>query len=59
MSVTQLRGHLKEHWPRIKEDLLDGRYQPAPVRGCKYPSPVAGCESSASPRWWTASSSRA
>ncbi|MHB1324628.1 MAG: group II intron maturase-specific domain-containing protein [Thermoleophilia bacterium] len=31
MPVTQLRQHLKEHWPRIKEDLLDGRYQPAPV----------------------------
>lgn len=42
MPVTQLRQHLKEHWPRIKEDLLEGRYQPAPVRRVEIPKPGGG-----------------
>src|ERR687892_434172 len=28
MRVAQLRDYLREHWPRIKEDLLTGSYQP-------------------------------
>jgi RNA-directed DNA polymerase len=31
MPVQALRAHLKEHWPRIKAELLEGRYQPSPV----------------------------
>lgn len=27
MTVGELRGYLKEHWPRIKEELLEGKYQ--------------------------------
>jgi RNA-directed DNA polymerase len=42
MSVEQLQPHLKEHWPRIKEDLLEGRYRPAPVRGVEIPKPGGG-----------------
>ena len=42
MPVTQLCQHLKEHWPRIKEDLLVGRYQPAQVRRVKIPKPGGG-----------------
>ena len=37
--VETLRGHLKEHWPRIKEELLSGRYQPQPVRRVEIPKP--------------------
>lgn len=33
MPVEQLRPHLREHWPRIKEELLNGRYTPSPVLG--------------------------
>ena len=40
--VTQLRGHLKGHWPRIKEDLLGRQYQPAPVRKAEIPKPGGG-----------------
>lgn len=42
ISVTQLRQHLKENWPRIKEELLEGRYQPAPVRRVEIPKPGGG-----------------
>ncbi|MBI3709342.1 MAG: group II intron reverse transcriptase/maturase [Proteobacteria bacterium] len=42
MTVEQLQSHLKDHWPRIREDLLKGRYQPAPVRGVEIPKPGGG-----------------
>lgn len=42
MPVTELRRHLKERWPRIREDLLEGRYQPAPVRRVEIPRPGGG-----------------
>ncbi|XSC42250.1 hypothetical protein ACF1BQ_027670 [Bradyrhizobium sp. RDT10] len=28
MTVEQLQPYLKEHWPRIREELLEGRYRP-------------------------------
>ena len=31
MTVEQMRAYLREHWPRIKEELLSGHYQPQPV----------------------------
>jgi RNA-directed DNA polymerase len=39
MPVAELIPHLWEHWPRIKEDLLKGRYQPRPVRKKEIPKP--------------------
>ena len=39
MAVEQLKPYLKEHWPRIKEELLSERYKPAPVRGVEIPKP--------------------
>jgi len=39
MTVEQLKPYLMEHWPRIKEELLAGRYQPASVRGVEIPKP--------------------
>jgi len=39
MTVEQLKPHLVEHWPRIKEELLADRYRPAPVRGKEIPKP--------------------
>jgi RNA-directed DNA polymerase len=32
MSVEELPGYLKLHWPCIREQLLSGVYRPSPVR---------------------------
>jgi group II intron reverse transcriptase/maturase len=32
LSVPQTAEYLKAHWPRLKQELLEGRYRPAPVR---------------------------
>jgi RNA-directed DNA polymerase len=37
--VESLRPYLKEHWPRIKEALLSGRYKPNVVRRVNIPKP--------------------
>lgn len=42
MTVADLMPFLKTNWPRIKEDLLAGRYRPAPVRGVDIPKPGGG-----------------
>ena len=39
MTVAQLRGYLREHWPRIKEELLAESYQPQPVLKVEIPKP--------------------
>ena len=30
MTVKELQAYLKEHWLRIRKELLDGTYQPQP-----------------------------
>ena len=42
MTVEQLPEHLKKHWPRIKADLLSGRYKPQPVKRVEIPKPGGG-----------------
>jgi RNA-directed DNA polymerase len=42
MTVADLKPFLKEHWPRIKEDLLADRHQPQAVRGVEIPKPGGG-----------------
>lgn len=42
MPVEELRGYLKEHWPKIKEQLLEGSYRPTAVRGAEIPKPSGG-----------------
>jgi len=42
MPVEALRAYLVANWPRIKEDLLAGRYRPSPVRGVEIPKPGGG-----------------
>jgi len=32
MTVDELPDYLRQHWPRIREQLLDASYEPAPVR---------------------------
>ncbi|MEX2443594.1 MAG: reverse transcriptase domain-containing protein [Alkalispirochaeta sp.] len=39
MSVEDLAAHLREHWPGIKKQLLQGTYEPQPVRGVEIPKP--------------------
>jgi len=39
MPVSGLCPFLKEHWPRIKEELLSGRYRPSAVRKVMIPKP--------------------
>jgi RNA-directed DNA polymerase len=42
MTVEQLPGHLKEHWPAIREQLFSGTYKPQPVRRVEIPKPDGG-----------------
>src|SRR6516165_5202096 len=42
MTVKELRGYLKEHWPKIKEKLLKGSYQPGAVRRVEIAKPSGG-----------------
>jgi RNA-directed DNA polymerase len=42
MSCGQLPGYLRSHWPRIREELLTGRYKPQPVLRVKIPKPDGG-----------------
>ena len=39
MTVGQLRSYLREHWLRIKGELLAGSYQPQPVLKVEIPKP--------------------
>jgi RNA-directed DNA polymerase len=41
-TVADLKPLLKQHWPRIKEELLTDRYQPQAVRGVEIPKPGGG-----------------
>lgn len=42
MTVQQLPGYLCEHWPTIKDQLLQGTYKPQPVKRVKIPKPGGG-----------------
>ncbi len=39
MSVDALPAYLKEHWPKIRAQLVAGRYRPRPVRRVDLPKP--------------------
>lgn len=42
MKVEDLSGYLKEHWLQIRERLLQGTYQPQPVKRVYIPKPAGG-----------------
>ena len=42
MKVEELRSHLKANWLAIRERLLEGTYEPKPVRRVEIPKPDGG-----------------
>ena len=42
MEVEQLRAYLREHWADIREQILNGTYEPRPVRRVDIPKPGGG-----------------
>jgi len=42
MTVAQLPGYLRRHWPKIRASLLEGRYEPLPVRRKAIPKADGG-----------------
>src|SRR5215469_11010149 len=59
MTVEELTGYLKQHWPAIREQLLNETYEPKPVRRVEIESRTGeGCANSAFLVCWTGSSSK-
>jgi len=42
MSFEDLAPYLKEHWPTVRTQLLDGSYKPQPVRRVEIPKATGG-----------------
>jgi len=42
MTVSELRPYLKGQWPKIKEEMLEGKYKPQPVRRVEIPKRSGG-----------------
>src|ERR1035438_1671015 len=42
MTVGGIKDYLKQHWPAILEQLLNGTYEPKPVRRVEIPKPDGG-----------------
>src|SRR6202011_3154496 len=42
MTVDKLGDYLKQHWPVIREQLLNRTYEPKPVRRVEIPKPDGG-----------------
>jgi RNA-directed DNA polymerase len=42
MTVGGITDYLKQHWPAIREQLLNGTYEPKPVRRVEIPKPDRG-----------------
>jgi len=42
MTVEQLPGYLARQWPALREQLLQGTYQPQPVKRVEIPKPDGG-----------------
>jgi RNA-directed DNA polymerase len=42
LTIEQTVEHLKTHWPRIRQELLNGTYRPQAVRRVEIPKPTGG-----------------
>src|SRR5689334_25321226 len=42
MTVIGIKDYLKQHWPAIREQLLNGTYEPKPVRRVEIAKPEGG-----------------
>ncbi len=42
MTIDDAKGYLREHWSDIRAQLLDGIYQPLPVKRVEIPKPDGG-----------------
>src|SRR6266702_3661488 len=42
MTIEEAKGYLREHWPDIRSQLLNGTYQPQPVKRVEIPKPEGG-----------------
>ena len=42
MTVGGIKDYLKQHWPAIREQLLNGTYEPKPVRRVEIAKPDGG-----------------
>ena len=42
MTVEALAAHLKDHWPAIRAQLLEGSYRPLPVKRVEIPKATGG-----------------
>ena len=42
MTGMDLKAHLQSNWARIREELLEGKYKPQPVRQVEIPKPDGG-----------------
>src|SRR6266446_478321 len=42
MTIDDAKDYLREHWPSIRSQLLDGTYQPQPVKRVEIPKPEGG-----------------
>jgi RNA-directed DNA polymerase len=42
ITVKGLKAYTKENWLRIREELLEGRYRPQPVKSVEIPKPGGG-----------------
>ena len=42
MSVDELPDFLRKYWPKIRQQLIEGRYRPKPVKRVEIPKPDGG-----------------
>lgn len=39
ITIQEIKGVMKKEWPRIKQEILEGKYRPSPVRRVEIPKP--------------------
>ena len=42
MTIDDAKAYLREHWPSVRSQLLEGTYQPQPVKRAEIPKPDGG-----------------